>query len=153
MRSVWDVATQALADDHYAPYPEELPRRCILAGTAPRACALCGAPWRRRIERHAQTTPVAERYGRQSHNGMAPQQSGHFWTPPDVVDHGFFQSCDCADNTGSGRCVVLDPFAGSGTTGRVAEKLGRDAILIDLGYQELQEKRTNGVQVEMEAYL
>lgn len=44
--------------------------------------------------------------------------------------------------------TVLDPFGGSGTTARVAERLSRDAILIDLNadYIELQEKRTNGVQ-------
>lgn len=49
--------------------------------------------------------------------------------------------------------IVLDPFVGSGTTCRVAESLGRNSIGIDLGYQELQEKRTDGVQVRMEAYL
>lgn len=42
--------------------------------------------------------------------------------------------------------TVLDPFVGSGTTCRVAERLGRDSIGIDLAYQELQEKRTDGVQ-------
>lgn len=29
-------------------------------------------------------------------------------------------------------CTVLDPFAGAGTTGLVADRLGRDAILIEL---------------------
>jgi site-specific DNA-methyltransferase (adenine-specific) len=45
--------------------------------------------------------------------------------------------------------LVLDPFAGSGTTGLVAERLQRHAILIDLGYQEMQARRTDGVQVEL----
>jgi len=45
--------------------------------------------------------------------------------------------------------VVLDPFAGSGTTGRAALALQRSAVLIDLSYQELQGRRTDGVQVEM----
>lgn len=51
--------------------------------------------------------------------------------------------------------TVLDPFAGSGTTGRVAESLGRNAALIDVNpqYLELADKRTNTVQVAMEAYL
>lgn len=45
--------------------------------------------------------------------------------------------------------TILDPFGGSGTTGRAALALGRSAILIDLGYQELQERRTDGVQIEI----
>lgn len=31
-------------------------------------------------------------------------------------------------------CVVLDPFAGSGTTGRVAIQLNRRPLLLDLAY-------------------
>lgn len=45
--------------------------------------------------------------------------------------------------------TVLDPFAGSGTTGRAALALQRNAVLIDLGYADLQERRTDGVQVQM----
>jgi 16S rRNA G966 N2-methylase RsmD len=42
-------------------------------------------------------------------------------------------------------CTVLDPFAGSGTTGAVALELGRHAILIELNpeYCELIEERCN----------
>jgi DNA modification methylase len=31
-RSVWEIATMPYADAHFATFPEELPRRCILAG-------------------------------------------------------------------------------------------------------------------------
>lgn len=45
--------------------------------------------------------------------------------------------------------VILDPFGGSGTTVRQAIALGRRGISIDLGYAELQERRTDGVQLVM----
>jgi hypothetical protein len=32
-------------------------------------------------------------------------------------------------------CVVLDPFAGAGTTGKVARSLGRSSIMIELNKQ------------------
>lgn len=40
-------------------------------------------------------------------------------------------------------CRVLDPFAGAGTTGMVADRLGRDAVLIDIKpeYCEMAHKR------------
>lgn len=34
-RSVWSIATQPYPDAHFATFPEELARRCILAGSAP----------------------------------------------------------------------------------------------------------------------
>lgn len=37
--------------------------------------------------------------------------------------------------------LVLDCFAGSGTVGEAAMKLGREPVLIDLGYQALQRER------------
>lgn len=42
--------------------------------------------------------------------------------------------------------LVLDPFGGSGTTGMVADRLGRDAILIELKqeYAEIARKRISG---------
>jgi DNA modification methylase len=51
--------------------------------------------------------------------------------------------------------TVLDPFGGSGTTGRVAERLGRSAVLIDLNdrYLAIAEQRTSAVQLAMDAYL
>ncbi len=45
--------------------------------------------------------------------------------------------------------IVLDPFAGSGVTGRVATRLRRKSILLDLKYHDLSEKRNSDVQIEL----
>jgi len=47
--------------------------------------------------------------------------------------------------------VVLDPFAGSGTTGKVAQDLGREAILIELvpEYLRIIKKRCRVVKVKL----
>ena len=77
-RSVWTITTKPYTEAHFATFPPELPRICILAG-----CPADG--------------------------------------------------------------VVLDPFAGSGTTGAVALELGRRAVLIELNpkYVNMIERRTN----------
>lgn len=67
----------------------------------------------------------------------APYPEAHFATyPPDLI-----KPCILAGTSIGG--IVLDPFAGSGTTGAVALELGRKAILIELNpkYCELIEER------------
>jgi DNA modification methylase len=46
--------------------------------------------------------------------------------------------------------VVLDPFAGSGTTGIVAKQLDRNSILIEINprYSKISEKRMSGAAQE-----
>lgn len=55
----------------------------------------------------------------------APFQDAHFATfPPDLIKPCILAGAEAGD-------VVLDPFAGSGTTGKVAIELGRKAVLIE----------------------
>lgn len=55
-----------------------------------------------------------------------PFPEAHFATfPPDLVEPCIKAGCPISG-------TVLDPFAGAGTTGLVADRLQRDAILIDL---------------------
>ena len=71
-----------------------------------------------------------------------PFKEAHFATyPPDLIEPCILAGCP-PDG------VVLDPFAGSGTTGAVAEYLGRDSIQIELmpDYAKLIPKRIEDVK-------
>ena len=49
-RNVWTIPTQGRPEAHFATFPDELPRRCILAGTSEHGvCAECGGPWVRQV--------------------------------------------------------------------------------------------------------
>lgn len=70
----------------------------------------------------------------------SPYKHAHFATfPPDLI-----KPCVLAGCPEGG--TVLDPFGGAGTTGVVAESLGRNAILIELNpaYADLARKRIAG---------
>jgi site-specific DNA-methyltransferase (adenine-specific) len=67
-----------------------------------------------------------------------PYKGAHFATfPPDLIKPCILAGCPEGG-------TVLDPFGGSGTTGEVAERYGRNSILIELNpaYIELQKQRT-----------
>ena len=66
-----------------------------------------------------------------------PYAEAHFATfPPAVVEPCIKAGCPVGG-------TVLDPFGGAGTTGLVADRLGRDAILIELNpaYAEMARRR------------
>ena len=70
-----------------------------------------------------------------------PYKGAHFATfPPDLIEPCVLAGCPEGG-------TVLDPFAGSGTTGMVAKKNGRDFVLIELNkeYIKLCEDRTNAI--------
>lgn len=59
---------------------------------------------------------------------------------------GWSPTCRCRGQRGqTAPCIVLDPFGGSGTTGRVAIEHSRRAVLLDLAYcREIAEDREKG---------
>lgn len=129
-RTVWSIPTKPFKDAHFATFPPELAARCIRAGTSERgACASCGAPWERVLERQAYGDWNGQqkeflKIGHQS----APPFKGY--VPPKTV--GWRASCACDDAGEPVPCVVLDPFAGSFTTCEVAARMGRAWIGIEL---------------------
>jgi DNA modification methylase len=146
-RSVWTIATQPYAEAHFATFPEELPRRCIAAGTSERGCCpACGAPWEREVERAAR--PEVERGSDRlvpGENGRSSRKVGQEYQ--DWLDANPSQTIawhpSCEHIFTPDPCTVLDPFMGSGTVALVARRLGRKSIGIELNpeYAELCARR------------
>jgi DNA modification methylase len=167
LRNVWTFPTQPYKGAHFATFPEELPRRCILAATSAHgACSSCGAP-HERVTEPATTTGKswngAEMKSAGVNRGEAPEMAGENfyknYAPAKTI--GWKPTCQCSAEVVP--CTVLDPFGGSGTVGRVATELRRRAILCDVAYgraseQEMREgkayatladRRTRNVQINL----
>ena len=137
-RNVWSFATQGYPGAHFATFPEELPKKCILAGTSEKGvCGECGAPWARVMEHTAMEIDRSER----THPMGRTRSSGTMTKPPSTQTLGWQPTCDC--NAAVVPATVLDPFAGSGTTGVVALRHSRNFLGVELNpeYIELARKR------------
>ncbi|MCB0187754.1 MAG: hypothetical protein KDE31_25980 [Caldilineaceae bacterium] len=146
------LATRPYKGAHFAVFPEIIPERAILAGTSARGCCpSCGAGWVRIIEKTSE--PEEHRgsrfdKGKTAVNGGGRTQEGELYKSREV---GWAPGCDC-EPLDPVPCVVLDPFGGSGTTGRVATRLGRRSIYVDISgdyLAKLVPGRLANVQMEM----
>lgn len=161
-RAVWDIPTESFAGAHFATFPQALAARCVAAGSSPRACERCGAPWKRVVTKGS---PAPEPAHRAPLKRLKPGQAGNAangnmgfrasklsgqeqarWRAdhPDTQT-GWAHTCTCPNTSGHGRSLVLDPFSGAATVALVARRLGRDylgmelnAAYIALGDERLQ---------------
>lgn len=133
IRSVWTVPTQPYPEAHFATFPEELPRRAILAGCPEWVCRTCGKPRERIVE--SEPVPEEEKNKPGSYDwhpttsdlGGQKMQDWRDAHPPQTVGW-----TDCGHEENYRQGVVLDPFGGAGTTALVARSLARHSVLIEL---------------------
>lgn len=134
---------------HFATFPQALVEPCIKAGTSEKGCcAECGSPWERVVEKRP--TGKLQKMG----DGWATHDGGHGSIHQEGREAGeggraVMESTTlgwqptCKHEGGPGPCLVLDPFAGSGTVGVVCIKLNRSFVGVELkpDYCEMANKR------------
>ena len=100
-RNVWTIPTQGRPEAHFATFPDELPRRCILAGTSEHGvCADCGAPWAR--ETDSETIDTRPKSAGRNIDRVGGMSRGENFNNGDIrrgVKHtqtvGWQPTCDC----------------------------------------------------------
>lgn len=150
----WEIPTAPYKGSHYATWPPDLLVKPILSMCPLRVCTVCGEPSRRIVETAQEDT------GRTT-NGTKPRDRAESFagatyekrTVASVTTLGWTE-CDCpypATDAKWRAGLVLDPFAGSGTTLMVATGHGRDAIGIDLDHRNVALARERvGMFLEVE---
>jgi hypothetical protein len=153
----WMITPSGSADAHYATFSADFVEKPILAGTPEKgACAACGAPWERVVEKgftsHSAQTATTYPTGMNA-NRLALLRQAARGTGREYVNESTTTrhrpACDC--NAATEPATVLDPFGGSGTTGVIAQKLGRRAVLIDAKeeYLKMAKKRLERIPMPM----
>ena len=148
LRSVWWIATRGYSGAHFATFPEALPDICIRAGTSERgSCGECGQPWAREVR--AEGGSIGHDWqpdkSHRARSGAGDRRHRATMTGPTEGSTSGSVSAAPAGPTGSIPCLVLDPFAGSGTVLAAARRLGRRSIGIELSpeYVEMARRRSS----------
>jgi len=152
-RDVWTIPLRPYSKAHFATFPPDLARLCILAATSEGGCCpLCGAPRVRVVEK---VHDAQRRFTEPEEGYKASQEELGQYDFGEAVGYsktvGWRPSCDCAPcgdfsdtdictlySLDPVPCIVLDPFSGSGTTVMVAEELGRIGIGLEIKEQYIQ---------------
>jgi len=135
IRSVWTFPTMPFPStkidgrelEHFAVFPEKLPELCIKAATPEvGCCAECGAPCERIVEK-IRAKPQRENWRYQKDvKGRSDYSEAGGWYDAETKTIGWRATCKC--NAARVPSLVLDSFAGAGTTLLVAKNLNRYAV-------------------------
>jgi len=152
---VWTIDIAPRPDGHFASFPLELPMRAIRMTCPSRVCSRCGHASARIVQPSDEYRRVlGKAWHDHSLDAVAGNRPGerHKVERAAYVTSGWSScACDAPWDTG----VVLDPFAGSGTTLVAAILLGREAVGIDIvpKYAEMSARRLVELEQQQELAL
>ena len=140
-RCVWTIPTQAFPMAHFATYPEKLVEPMIKAGCPEFICSACGKP-REKILKDVGEKTWTDKRNKQSADSFNVGTRGLSYGRTAQIEFQGYTDCGCKNREWRPG-IVLDPFAGSGTTLQVAARLNRNYLGIELNpeYIEMAEKR------------
>lgn len=131
-RTVWPINTKPFLDAHFAVYPEELVETPIKAACPKEICRICGKP----KERKFKSGEIVQSGGAVKWDEVVDRnEKRDKMIQREVLPDGW-TDCGCGSTYIPG--IVLDPFMGSGTTGAVAKKLGRNWVGIEQNEKYIQ---------------
>ena len=152
---IWSINTQGTNDPHFAPFPEKLREIPIQACGRLYICNKCGRSRYMLYEETLEPTRPGKVTGTcksgtadDLHAGLHNSDLSTKRMKPKRTPLGFD---DCGCKAGWHPGTVLDPFAGRGTAGIMALKLGRRFIGFDLNpdFMELTNKNLKNSRVKI----
>lgn len=142
-RNVWPIPAKGFKEAHFATFPPELASRCIRVGSSEYGCcASCGSPYVRTSDKRLVAGPKAVKTAVQdvrddgenmaADQGSNRQRDGHMnGYRLEMETTGWAPTCKCG-TTLIIPALILDPFFGAGTSGLVAQRLGRSWLGVEL---------------------
>ena len=129
----WNITTRGYKESHFAVFPEALVKRPIK--TTPQwICNKCGKARERIVEREGLSSSELMKNKDKSAWKSEQGQKQNMRAPREAFERRLINkgwtNCNC--NTGFHSAVIMDIFAGSGTTLKVARDLKRDSIGIEI---------------------
>jgi len=155
---VWKIATQPFPEAHFATFPEKLVEPMIRCACPKWICKKCGKAKVRITEKnYIPTRPGLNTRRGKSGTDLDPNKFLH---QRDIskyrqkIEYYTIGWTDCDCNAGFDAGIVLDPFAGAGTTLVVAKRLGRHYIGIEIKakYVEMAKRRVRDVVCQEELF-
>jgi len=150
---VWTIPTQPFPEAHFATFSEKLIEPMILSSCPQWICKKCGKARVRITKTNYEILRKHSKQGQPKQRAMKQQGQPPFGFKVGAVckaEHQTIGWSDCGCNAGWVAGITFDPFIGSGTTGLVAKKLGRNYCGIELNsdYVKMATERISKVHYQ-----